>query len=149
MLDATLLEEVPKDQSVCTQEAFGPVAVLSRFNNFQDALDEANDSVVRLASGHLHPRHLQDPKGMGRVGSRRSGNRRRAVMASGQHAIRRRQGQWSRPRRHSLRHGRHDRNPQSCHPHARPHDLIFIALRSTKHQSHYPMPSNNAAIGWP
>lgn len=29
MLDATLLEGVSKDQTICTQEAFGPVAVLS------------------------------------------------------------------------------------------------------------------------
>ncbi len=51
MLDATLLEEVPKDQSVCTQEAFGPVAVLSRFHNFQDAINEVNHSVFGLQAG--------------------------------------------------------------------------------------------------
>ena len=51
MLEATLLEDVPKDQTVCTQEAFGPVAVLSRFNDFQDALDEVNDSVFGLQAG--------------------------------------------------------------------------------------------------
>ena len=51
MLDATLLEEVPKNQSVCTQEAFGPVAVLSRFSNFKDAIDEVNDSMFGLQAG--------------------------------------------------------------------------------------------------
>jgi acyl-CoA reductase-like NAD-dependent aldehyde dehydrogenase len=51
MLDATLLEDVPKDQSLCTQEAFGPVAVLSRFSTFRDALDEVNDSSFGLQAG--------------------------------------------------------------------------------------------------
>lgn len=51
MLEATLLEDVPKDQSVCTQEAFGPVAVLSRFSDFQEALDDANDSAFGLQAG--------------------------------------------------------------------------------------------------
>ena len=51
ILDATLLEDVPKDQSVCTQETFGPVGVISRFNNFQDAIDEVNDGVFGLQAG--------------------------------------------------------------------------------------------------
>ncbi len=51
MLDATLLENVPRDQDVCTQEAFGPVAVLSRFSDFKDALASVNDSVFGLQAG--------------------------------------------------------------------------------------------------
>mgnify|MGYP005851716153 CR=1 FL=1 len=51
MLDATLLEDVPKDQPICMQEAFGPVAVLSRFSSFRDALTEVNDSVFGLQAG--------------------------------------------------------------------------------------------------
>lgn len=51
MLEATLLEDVPKDQSVCAAEAFGPVAVLSRFDRFEDALQEVNDSVFGLQAG--------------------------------------------------------------------------------------------------
>lgn len=51
MLDATLLEDVPRDQTLCTHEAFGPVAVLSRFNKFEDALSEVNDSVFGLQAG--------------------------------------------------------------------------------------------------
>ncbi len=51
MLEATLLENVPKDQPLCTEEAFGPVAVLSRFTHFQDAIDEVNDSVFGLQAG--------------------------------------------------------------------------------------------------
>ena len=51
MLEATLLEDVPKDQQVCTHEAFGPVAVLSRFSNFDDALEQVNDSAFGLQAG--------------------------------------------------------------------------------------------------
>ena len=51
MLDATLLEDVPRDQTICTQEAFGPVAVLSRFDNFDKALVEVNDSIFGLQAG--------------------------------------------------------------------------------------------------
>jgi acyl-CoA reductase-like NAD-dependent aldehyde dehydrogenase len=51
MLEATLLENVPKDQHICTHEAFGPVAVLSRFDDFQAAIDEVNDSVFGLQAG--------------------------------------------------------------------------------------------------
>jgi len=51
MLEATLLENVPKDANICTNEAFGPVAVLSRFTDFDAALDEVNDSVYGLQAG--------------------------------------------------------------------------------------------------
>ena len=51
MLEATLLENVPKDQTVCTHEAFGPVAILSRFSSFEDALREVNDSAFGLQAG--------------------------------------------------------------------------------------------------
>ena len=51
MLEATLLENVPRDQDLCTQEAFGPVAVLSKFSNFDDALREVNDSDFGLQAG--------------------------------------------------------------------------------------------------
>jgi acyl-CoA reductase-like NAD-dependent aldehyde dehydrogenase len=51
ILDATLLEEVPKDQTICTNEAFGPVAVLSKFSDFNAALNEVNDSTFGLQAG--------------------------------------------------------------------------------------------------
>lgn len=51
MLEATLLENIPKSQTICTHEAFGPVAVLSRFTDFTAALDEVNDSVFGLQAG--------------------------------------------------------------------------------------------------
>ncbi|HEX6790626.1 MAG TPA: aldehyde dehydrogenase family protein [Candidatus Krumholzibacteria bacterium] len=51
MLDATLLENVPTDSDVCAREAFGPVAVLSSFDDFDAALDEVNDSMYGLQAG--------------------------------------------------------------------------------------------------
>ena len=51
MLEATLLENAPKGSDVCTEEAFGPLAVLSPFKNFDEALTEANDSVFGLQAG--------------------------------------------------------------------------------------------------
>jgi acyl-CoA reductase-like NAD-dependent aldehyde dehydrogenase len=51
MLEATLLENVPRDADVCAKEAFGPVAVLSSFSDFDAALDEVNDSVYGLQAG--------------------------------------------------------------------------------------------------
>lgn len=51
MLEATLLEDVPREQKICAVEAFGPVAVLSRFADFDAALDEVNNSVYGLQAG--------------------------------------------------------------------------------------------------
>ncbi len=51
MVEATLLEEVPPDQPLCSREAFGPVAVLSRFQHFEEAIRQANDSVFGLQAG--------------------------------------------------------------------------------------------------
>ncbi|GAB4545806.1 MAG: aldehyde dehydrogenase family protein [Phycisphaerales bacterium] len=51
MFDATLVENVPRDQKLSCDEAFGPVATLSTFTDFQDAIDEVNDSVFGLQAG--------------------------------------------------------------------------------------------------
>lgn len=51
MVEATLLENVPRDEKICAQEAFGPVAVLSRFSDFNAALAEVNDSEFGLQAG--------------------------------------------------------------------------------------------------
>ncbi len=51
MLEATLLEGVPASEDVVCREAFGPVAVLSRFTDFDDALAAVNDSVFGLQAG--------------------------------------------------------------------------------------------------
>ncbi len=61
MLEATLMENVPKDQEICAEEAFGPVAVLGSFSDFRDALKETNKSRYGLQAGiftrdifHMH-----------------------------------------------------------------------------------------------
>ena len=51
MLEATLLEDVPRDADLCAKEAFGPVAILARFRDFDDALREVNDSAFGLQAG--------------------------------------------------------------------------------------------------
>ncbi|HEX8641317.1 MAG TPA: aldehyde dehydrogenase family protein [Allosphingosinicella sp.] len=51
MLEATLLENVDRSSSVYREEAFGPVAILSRFSDFDDALEEVNDSKFGLQAG--------------------------------------------------------------------------------------------------
>ena len=51
MLAATLLDDVPADADICAKEAFGPVAVLSRFDAFDEALSQVNDSVFGLQAG--------------------------------------------------------------------------------------------------
>jgi acyl-CoA reductase-like NAD-dependent aldehyde dehydrogenase len=51
ILDATLVENVPANEPLCNEEAFGPVAVLSRFEDFDDALDAVNDSRFGLQAG--------------------------------------------------------------------------------------------------
>jgi acyl-CoA reductase-like NAD-dependent aldehyde dehydrogenase len=51
MLQATLLENVPAGSKVRDEEAFGPVAILSKFTDFEAALDEVNDSHFGLQAG--------------------------------------------------------------------------------------------------
>ncbi len=51
ILEATLLENVAKTEQLCTQEAFGPVAILSSFSSFQEALTQINDSDFGLQAG--------------------------------------------------------------------------------------------------
>jgi acyl-CoA reductase-like NAD-dependent aldehyde dehydrogenase len=51
MLEATVLEDVPRDQKLYREEAFGPVAVLSKFTDFTEAIAEVNDSAYGLQVG--------------------------------------------------------------------------------------------------
>src|SRR5690606_3541007 len=51
MFDATLLEAVPTHSKLVTEEAFGPVAVLSSFTDFSAALVEVNESRFGLQAG--------------------------------------------------------------------------------------------------
>ena len=51
MLEATLLENVPRSEPLYAEEFFGPAAVLSRFSRFEEALAEVNDSRFGLQAG--------------------------------------------------------------------------------------------------
>jgi acyl-CoA reductase-like NAD-dependent aldehyde dehydrogenase len=51
MLEATLLEGVGRGLKIREEEAFGPVAILSRFSDFEAALEEVNDSRFGLQAG--------------------------------------------------------------------------------------------------
>jgi acyl-CoA reductase-like NAD-dependent aldehyde dehydrogenase len=51
MLEATLLEGVGRTAALYAEEAFGPVAILSKFSDFKDALAEVNDSKFGLQTG--------------------------------------------------------------------------------------------------
>ena len=51
MLEATLMENVPREADAVCQEAFGPLAVLSSFKSFDAALHEVNDSIFGLQAG--------------------------------------------------------------------------------------------------
>ncbi len=51
LVEPTLLSDVPKGESVCAKEVFGPVAVLAPFDNFDQALAMANDSEFGLQVG--------------------------------------------------------------------------------------------------
>ncbi len=51
LLEATLMENVPTDQKLYTEEAFGPVALLNSYDNFNEALDTVNDSIFGLQAG--------------------------------------------------------------------------------------------------
>ena len=51
VMTAAVLEDVPRDAAIVRDEAFGPVAVLSRFGDFEAALAEANDSRFGLQAG--------------------------------------------------------------------------------------------------
>ncbi len=51
MLEATLLENVPRNCNAYTEEFFGPVAILSSFSDFDEALAEVNDSKFGLQAG--------------------------------------------------------------------------------------------------
>ena len=51
MLDATLMENVPLDQDLCVEEAFGPAAVLQKFSTWDEAIAMVNDSKFGLQAG--------------------------------------------------------------------------------------------------
>jgi len=58
MVEATLLENVPKNEPIYTGEVFGPVALLDTFSDFDVALAEVNNSAFGLQAG-VFTHHIQ------------------------------------------------------------------------------------------
>lgn len=55
LLEATLLRDVPADQPLCAEEAFGPVAVIQRISSFEEGIRIANDSKYGIHAGVFTP----------------------------------------------------------------------------------------------
>ena len=51
MLEATVMENVPKDCDASAEEAFGPLSILVPFDNYDNALKEVNNSRYGLQAG--------------------------------------------------------------------------------------------------
>lgn len=51
MLQATVMENVPKDCDANAEEAFGPLSILQPFDDYDSALDEVNNSRYGLQAG--------------------------------------------------------------------------------------------------
>ena len=51
MLQATVLENAPANSAINEEEAFGPVTVLSKFSDFDEALTSVNNSKFGLQAG--------------------------------------------------------------------------------------------------
>ena len=51
MMSPTLLENVPSSEKISCEEAFGPVAILSSYEHFEDALRDVNQSEFGLQAG--------------------------------------------------------------------------------------------------
>ena len=51
MLEATLLENVGQHQKIRNEEAFGPVAIIDKFSDFDLVLDQINESKFGLQAG--------------------------------------------------------------------------------------------------
>jgi len=51
--DATLLEDVPTNADIYSKEAFGPVATMESFTDFNDAVAKVNNSVYGLQAGYF------------------------------------------------------------------------------------------------
>jgi acyl-CoA reductase-like NAD-dependent aldehyde dehydrogenase len=51
MLEATLLENVPVDADASREEAFGPMALLTKFSDWDEAIDLVNNSKFGIHAG--------------------------------------------------------------------------------------------------
>lgn len=50
-MESTVLEDAPRAARVCSQEAFAPLVVISRFRDFAAAIAAVNDGAFGLQAG--------------------------------------------------------------------------------------------------
>jgi len=50
-MSATLMEKVSKSVKLASEEAFGPIATIEKYENFEDALEVVNNSKFGLQAG--------------------------------------------------------------------------------------------------
>jgi acyl-CoA reductase-like NAD-dependent aldehyde dehydrogenase len=64
VVEATLLRNVPSDRQLSCDEAFGPVAILERFDDFGSAPARVNDNRFGIHAGVFTPRidHAISPR---------------------------------------------------------------------------------------
>ncbi|MCC5848623.1 MAG: aldehyde dehydrogenase family protein [Verrucomicrobia bacterium] len=56
IVEATLMKNVPRDAKLYREEVFGPVALLETFGDFNQAIDQVNDSRYGIHAGVFTPR---------------------------------------------------------------------------------------------
>ena len=61
MMPATILENVPENLDIYRKEAFGPVAVMNPFRDFEEALSKVNDSAITAFRQVFLPRISAGP----------------------------------------------------------------------------------------
>ena len=82
MLEATLLEDVPKVCAANREEAFGPVAILTQVLRLERGARGGQRQQVRPPGRHVHPRPAQGARSVGPARGRRRGGQRRLVDAA-------------------------------------------------------------------
>ena len=104
----TILSRTRNEMKVRQEEIFGPVVTLESYESFEEAIELANETALRVASRCLHSGRDAHPAGSSRHRSGRRHRQRRFCVPSRPDALRRDQGLWQRARGTSVRDGRDD-----------------------------------------
>ena len=134
-LPPTLLENVPPTLPISCQEAFGPIAVITRYSDFDAALAAVNSTRFGLQAGLFTRDLLQNPPRLRNPRRRRPHRQRRSHHPPRPHALRRRQGFRPRPRRRPLRH----RTPHRLLSPRRPLPLLSAPSKFLHSPPSFPM----------
>ena len=105
----TVLDDVPDDAQVCSNEAFAPLVVAFPFDDFDEAIAPGQRQHLRAPDRRLHQRPRRRLAGVQRARGRRRHRQRHPDLPHRPHALRRGQGLGPRPRGPALGHRGHDR----------------------------------------